>query len=89
MYIYKNTENKNQVADTSCMLLRNAGNYIPLNMKITSQKTCIFSNTGVNVADLKPLTPNDHYSGRTAPLTSKPVMGKLFKEGAKGKEKKL
>jgi len=31
--------------------------------------------------------PNDPYSGRTAPLTSKPVMGKLFKEGAKGKEK--
>jgi len=53
------------------MLLRNAGNYIPLNMKITSQKTCIFSNTGVKVADLKPLTPNDYYSGRTAPLTAK------------------
>jgi len=35
----------------------------------------IFPSTGLNVslswANFNPLTPNDHYSGRTEPLTSK------------------
>jgi hypothetical protein len=43
MYIYKNTENKNHVADKSCTLLRNAGNYLPLST---------FGNTVVKAADL-------------------------------------
>jgi len=30
-----------------------------------------YSYTAVHESDINPLTPNDHYSGRTAPLTSK------------------
>ena len=32
---------------------------------------CILVNGGIDPHPLNPLTPNDHYSGRTAPLTSK------------------
>ena len=45
-----------------------------LNVRFTLQSSEVSANTkfpALNTCYVNPLTPNDHYSGRTAPLTSK------------------
>ena len=54
------------------MLEKSTQHLLPATMKITSH--CILHISYlpfcVRIIDFNPLTPNDHYSGRTAPLTS-------------------